>query len=141
MSVPSNNFQVNIFGNDNSNQNPHHLKGLLADADYYIPGFNRGELTIEFLRSWIAAKIPDADILKIMTTNGYEISGLEDERGPVKVGFAADIIATAQNPLDDINALRDVQFVMKDGNVFKRGGVVSSLDFFNNGPVYGWRKR
>ncbi len=112
MSVPSNNFQVNIFGNDNSNQNPHHLKGLLADADYYIPGFNRGELTIEFLRSWIAAKIPDADI-----------------------------IATAQNPLDDINALRDVQFVMKDGNVFKRGGVVSSLDFFNNGPVYGWRKR
>ena len=112
-----------------------------TDADYYIPGFNRGELTIEFLRSWIAAKIPDADILKIMTTNGYEISGLEDERGPVKVGFAADIIATAQNPLDDINALRDVQFVMKDGNVFKRGGVVSSLDFFNNGPVYGWRKR
>lgn len=112
-----------------------------TDADYYIPGFNRGELTIEFIRTWIAADIPDADILKVMTHNGYLISETEDSRGPIKVGYAADIIATADNPLDDINALRDVQFVMKDGKVFKRDGVVASLDFFHNGPVFGWRKR
>ncbi|MDA0683677.1 MAG: amidohydrolase family protein [Bacteroidetes bacterium] len=112
-----------------------------TDADYFIPGFNRGELTIEFLRTWKAADIPDAEILKVLTTNGYEISELEDERGPLKVGFAADIIATAENPLDDINALRDVRFVMKNGMVFKKDGVVSSLDFFHNGPAYGWRKR
>ena len=112
-----------------------------TDADYYIPGFNRGELTIEFLRTWIAAEIPNAAILKVLTTNGYEISELQDQRGPIKVGFAADIIATADNPLEDINALRNVQFVMKDGQVFKKDGIVNSLDFFHNGPVYGWRKR
>jgi imidazolonepropionase-like amidohydrolase len=112
-----------------------------TDADYYIPGFNRGELTIEFIRTWIAAGIPDADILKVMTHNGYLISETENERGPVKVGYAADIIATADNPLDDINALRDVRFVMKDGKVFKKDGVVEPLDFFHNGPVFGWRKR
>ena len=112
-----------------------------TDADYYIPGFNRGELTIEFIRTWIAAGIPDADILKVMTHNGYLISETENERGPVKVGYAADIIATADNPLDDINALRDVRFVMKDGKVFKKDGVVEPLNFFHNGPVFGWRKR
>ncbi len=112
-----------------------------TDADYYIHGMNRGELTIEFIESWKASGIPDAEILKIMTINGYIISETENSRGPIKVGFAADIIATAENPLLDINALRDVRFVMKDGMVFKKDGVVSSLGFFNNGPRYGWRKR
>jgi len=112
-----------------------------TDADYFIPGMNRGELTIEFLETWKAAGIPDADILKIMTTNGFEISELENERGAIRVGLAADMIATAENPLEDIDALRDVRFVMKDGKVFKKDGVVSSLGFFHNGPAFGWRVR
>ncbi len=117
------------------------MMAFSTDADYYIEGMNRGELTIEFIKSWIDSGIPNAEILKIMTTNGYLISETEDTRGPIRVGFAADIIATAENPLDDINALRNVRFVMKDGMVFKQNGVVASLGFFNNGPRYGWRKR
>ncbi len=120
-------------------------KGVLlvfsTDADYYIPGMNRGELSIEFIESWKAAGIPDPEILKVMTINGYRISETMDTRGPIKVGLAADIIATADNPLEDIEALRDVRFVMKDGLVFKRDGVVAPLAFFHNGPAYGWRKR
>jgi len=33
--------------------------------------------------------------------------------------MAADIIATPANPLEDIQALKRVNFVMKDGVVFK----------------------
>ena len=112
-----------------------------TDADYFIPGLNRGELTIEFLKSWKAAGIPDAEILKVLTTNGYEISELENERGPIQEGFAADIIAVRGNPLEDIYALRNVSFVMKDGLVFKHDGVVAPMDFFHNGPQYGWKVR
>lgn len=112
-----------------------------TDADYFIPGMHRGELTIEFLETWKAAGIPDAEILKVLTTNGYEISELEDERGPLKEGFAADIIAVPANPLENIDALRQVDFVMKDGLVFKKDGVVTPMDFFHNGPAYGWRVR
>lgn len=112
-----------------------------TDADYYIPGLNRGELTIDFIKSWKAAQIPDPEILKIMTTNGFEVCEIENERGPIKVGLAADMIAVAANPLENIDALRDVSFVMKDGLVFKQDGVVSSLEFFHDGPAYGWRKR
>ncbi|MFT4603826.1 MAG: imidazolonepropionase-like amidohydrolase [Rhodothermales bacterium] len=112
-----------------------------TDADYYIPGLNRGELSIEFIKTWEEAGIPNADILRAMTVNGYRISETTESRGLLKPGLAGDVIALSANPLDDINALRDVRFVMKDGMVFKRDGVVMSLDFFHNGPAYGWRKR
>jgi hypothetical protein len=45
------------------------------------------------------------------------------------------------NPLEDIDTLRDVRFVMKDGMVFKRDGVMTPEKFFHAGPVKGWRKR
>jgi imidazolonepropionase-like amidohydrolase len=112
-----------------------------TDADYYIPGMNRGEVVINFLLSWKAAGIPAKEILKIMTTNGYEVSDLITRRGPIKVGLPADMIAVAGNPLSDIDTLRSVSFVMKDGLVFKRDGVMTPEKFLHGGPVNGARIR
>ncbi len=42
------------------------------------------------------------------------------DRGPINAGFYADLIAVAGDPLTDINALRSVQFVMKNGMVQER---------------------
>ena len=112
-----------------------------TDADYYVPGMTRGEVAIEFILTWQDAGIPNVDILRAMTVNGYRVSETEDERGPIRTGLAADLIAVSGNPLEDINALRDVQFVMKDGVVFKQGGVMTPEKFFHGGPVNGWRIR
>ena len=112
-----------------------------TDADYFAPGLTRGEITINFLLTWKAAEIPAPDILKIMTINGYKACDIFDERGPIKVGFPADIIASRENPLEDIDALRDIQFVMKDGRVFKQNGIVTPMAFFHSGPERGWEKR
>ncbi len=112
-----------------------------TDADYYVPGLHRGEITIDFLKTWKAAEIPAPDILRAMTITGYEASEVEHERGLIRQGMAADIIAVAANPLEDIDALRDVRFVMKDGQVFKQDGVVMPMNFFHSGPKYGWRVR
>jgi imidazolonepropionase-like amidohydrolase len=112
-----------------------------TDADYYVPGKTRGEVAIEFIETWKAAGIPPADILKAMTTNGYRVTELERTRGPIKVGNFADLIAVAGNPLQSIDALRDVRFVMKDGMVFKRDGVMTPAGFFNGGPVNGYSRR
>jgi imidazolonepropionase-like amidohydrolase len=112
-----------------------------TDADYFVPGRTRGEVAIEFIETWKAAGIPAADILRAMTVNGYKVSETEKTRGPIRVGLAADFIAVAGNPLDSIDALRNVQFVMKDGLVFKRDGVMTPGAFFNGGPVRGWRIR
>jgi imidazolonepropionase-like amidohydrolase len=112
-----------------------------TDADYYVPGKNRGEVAIEFIETWKAAKIPNADILRAMTVTGYRASQTERTRGPIAVGMAADLIAVRENPLENIDALRDVRFVLKDGMVFKRDGVMTPAEFFHGGPVHGWRIR
>ena len=112
-----------------------------TDADYYIPGMTRGEVAIEFIETWKAAGIPNVDILRAMTTNGYLVSETENTRGPIRAGLAADLIAVRGNPLESIDALRDVQFVMKDGVVFKQNGVMTPEKFFHGGPVNGWNIR
>ena len=53
----------------------------------------RGELTINFLLTWKAAGIPPADILRAMTINGYKAADIIKDRGPIKPGFYADLIA------------------------------------------------
>jgi imidazolonepropionase-like amidohydrolase len=112
-----------------------------TDADYFVPGRTRGEVAIEFVETWKAARIPAPDILKAMTTNGYKVTELERTRGPIKVGLWADLIAVPGNPLQSIDALRDVRFVMKNGTVFKKDGVMTPAAFFNGGPVNGWNAR
>jgi imidazolonepropionase-like amidohydrolase len=112
-----------------------------TDADYWVEGKTRGEVCLEFLKTWTDAGIPNADIIRAMTTNGFKVSVTDQTRGPIKAGFFADMIAVAGNPLDDVNALKQVQFVMKDGLVFKRDGVMTPGAFFNGGPVNGWRIR
>jgi imidazolonepropionase-like amidohydrolase len=112
-----------------------------TDADYYVPGKTRGEVAIEFISTWKAAGIPTLDIIRAMTINGYKCSETYERRGPINVGLSADLIAVRGNPLDDIDALRDVQFVLKDGQVFKQNGVMTPGAFFHGGPVNGWRIR
>jgi imidazolonepropionase-like amidohydrolase len=112
-----------------------------TDADYYVPGKTRGEVAIEFIETWKAAGIPAPDILRAMTIGGFKVSETENVRGPIRAGLAADLIAVTGNPLESIDVLRDVRFVMKDGLVFKRDGVMTPAKFFNGGPVNGWNIR
>ena len=131
-------FRRQVEGMKNAYAN--HVKmAFSTDADYFIPGMTRGEIAIDFLRSWKAAEIPAPEILKIMTVNGYKVCDIYDKRGPIKTGLPADLIAVRGNPLQEIDALRDVRFVMKDGVVFKRDGVMTPEKFFHSGPVNGWR--
>ena len=103
---------------------------------------NRGDLTIAFLLTWKAAGIPAKDILKALTINGYKAADVyKDQRGPIKAGYFADIVGIQGDPLADIDALRNVQFVMKNGAVFKKNGVITIDSLLHPGPVNGFRRR
>jgi imidazolonepropionase-like amidohydrolase len=85
-----------------------------------LPGKNRGEMMLDYLDMWDAAGVPPAATLKAMTTDAAEFMRINKTRGSISKGMAADIIATPANPLESIQTLRQVSFVMKDGQVVRR---------------------
>jgi imidazolonepropionase-like amidohydrolase len=91
-----------------------------TDVFMDVPGKSRADLMFDYLEVWTAAGVPPAAILQAMTTNAAELFRWRGQRGWIAPGHAADIIATPQNPLDNIQALRRVSFVMKDGKVIKK---------------------
>jgi len=90
-----------------------------TDAFFTKVGETRGTLAAEYVDSWVEAGVPAKDTLQAMTINAARLLGIDRDRGAIKPGLAADIIATPENPLDNIQAVRKVSFVMKDGSVFK----------------------
>jgi imidazolonepropionase-like amidohydrolase len=52
--------------------------------------------------------------------NGAKLLDWDDQIGQLKPGYLADVIAVSGNPLDDITALKHVDFVMKGGVIFKK---------------------
>jgi len=59
------------------------------------------------------------DALRAATLNAADLMGWSDKIGELTPGHYADIIAVTGNPLDDVQTLEHVSFVMKGGVVAK----------------------
>ena len=59
------------------------------------------------------------DAIKSATIISAEFLGWQDKIGSIEPGKLADIIAVKGDSLNDIKVLRDVKFVMKDGEIYK----------------------
>jgi imidazolonepropionase-like amidohydrolase len=53
------------------------------------------------------------------TLNAADLLGWQDTIGSISVGKYADIIAVAEDPIQNIRVLENVGFVMKDGTVYR----------------------
>jgi imidazolonepropionase-like amidohydrolase len=89
---------------------------IVTDA----PNETRADMTWDYLAVWRAAGVPPAEILKCMTTNDAELFRISKERGAITKGLFADIIAMPASPLDNIESLRKVNFVMKNGAIVRK---------------------
>ena len=90
-----------------------------SDTVTEMPGRTRADMMLDYLAVWRAAGVPPADILKAMTTNGAELLRIAKDRGAIAPGQFADIIAMPADPLQEIESLRKVNFVMKNGKVVR----------------------
>lgn len=63
--------------------------------------------------------------IQAATSNAADLLGHANELGSIKVGKYADLIAVSGDPLKDISLLEKVEFVMKDGKVYKSAGAAS----------------
>ena len=65
------------------------------------------------------AGMPNSIALKSATIESAKLLRMDDRLGRIQPNMLADIIGMAKNPLDDISAVSDVGFIMKDGVIFK----------------------
>ncbi len=66
------------------------------------------------------AGMTNSDILKSATVNAADLIDMSASLGTIESGKIADIVAYDESPLKNIEALLDVDFVMKDGKVHKQ---------------------
>ncbi len=57
--------------------------------------------------------------IQAATVNAADLLGLAEEVGTLEPGRRADLIAVDGDPLSDVTVLTDVDFVMRDGRVYK----------------------
>ncbi len=75
-----------------------------------------GELEI-YVRK---AGLSPMDAIKTATLNAARLLQVDNKLGQIRSGYLADIIAVKGNPLDNIALLQQVDFVMKEGKIYKR---------------------
>lgn len=77
-----------------------------------------GKNAAEF-RHMVEAGMPPMKAIQSATLEASKLLGEQDNLGSLIRGKTADIIAVSGNPLEDISILEEVDFVMKEGEVYK----------------------
>ena len=83
-----------------------------TDAGVYPHGDNGKQMS--YMVKWGLSPL---QAIQASTINNAALFGLENDIGQIKDGFYADIIAVKGNPLENIDELETIRFVMKDGDV------------------------
>jgi len=85
-----------------------------TDAGIYPHGDNARQLAV-----MVRYGMTPMQAMQAATVNGADAIGLAEQIGTLKTGAYADLIATSDDPLNDIRALERVGFVMKGGAVVR----------------------
>jgi imidazolonepropionase-like amidohydrolase len=89
-----------------------------TDFDGYITPFDLG-MPMREIQLMQAAGMTPVQILVAGTRHAAHVCNLENELGTIEPGKIADIIVVNGNPLDDLEALLDVQMVIHNGEVIR----------------------
>lgn len=82
-----------------------------------------GENAREF-EYMVEGGMPPMEAIRSATIVPAELLGINDRLGSLEAGKLADLVAVQGDPLEDITLLQDIDFVMKEGVVYKRPPVV-----------------
>jgi imidazolonepropionase-like amidohydrolase len=91
-----------------------------------VGGFDWSQpIAEEFVREVEFGMTP-MQAIQSATVRAAELLGRPGELGVIAAGAYADIIAVSGDPLSDVTVLKNVQFVMKDGTVYKKPEATAS---------------
>lgn len=83
-----------------------------TDAGVFEHGANGGEFAL-----MVNAGMTPAEALASATTIAAKTLGMENEIGKIAVGYSADLVAVAENPLTNIRTLEKPEWVMVRGRI------------------------
>jgi len=81
--------------------------------------FPHGENAKEFAYM-VEGGMPALEAIRAATLSAASLLDQSGNLGVIEPGFAADIVAVSGDPLRDITLLQHIEFVMKDGVVYKK---------------------
>ena len=93
-----------------------------TDTVIEVPNKSRSDLMLDYLAVWREAGVPQGspDGPVLAGLGWAELLHINQQRGTLAPGLAADIIAMPANSMEDIESLRKINFVMKDGKIIRR---------------------
>ncbi|HYK55445.1 MAG TPA: amidohydrolase family protein, partial [Flavisolibacter sp.] len=86
-----------------------------TDAGVYMHGKNWKEFVY-----MVEGGMQPLEAIRCATLNAAELLGVTDILGVIEKGKLADIIAVNGDPVQDISVMEKVNFVMKNGVVYKK---------------------
>ncbi|MFC3122556.1 metal-dependent hydrolase family protein [Agaribacter flavus] len=96
-----------------------HENGVLiafgTDSGVSAHGDNGKEFSL-----MVEAGMSEMDAILSATINAAKLLKIQDILGTLEAGKLADMVAVKGNPIDDITLLQNIDFVMKDGKVYKQ---------------------
>ncbi|HJP38982.1 MAG: amidohydrolase family protein [Gammaproteobacteria bacterium] len=88
-----------------------------TDAGTFKHGTNAKEFEL-----MVRFGMSEMDAIHAATVSTASLFGIDADTGTLEAGKLADLIAVTRDPLKDISALRNIDFVMKSGAVAKQNG-------------------
>jgi imidazolonepropionase-like amidohydrolase len=93
------------------------LIALGSDLYHQVPRMTRGEGALECLFGLAEAGLTPIEALRAATSSAAEVLGRRDSIGQIKPGFAANLVAVAGNPLENLRVMGRIKMVIKQGIV------------------------
>ena len=78
-----------------------------------------GKNAMEF-QFMVEAGMPALEAIRAATLSAADLLGMPEQLGQIEKGFLADIVAVGEDPSKNIKTMMQVQFVMKDGIIYKQ---------------------
>lgn len=93
---------------------------FIASTDAGIPNNPHTALPVSLQALGACSGLSNVEVLRSATSRAAEALRIGGVTGALQPGLAADVIAVAGNPLDDLAALERLAFVMKGGTIYRR---------------------
>lgn len=91
------------------------------------------------LEAFTNAGLTPAEALKTATLNPALFFDIQEKYGTVSVGKIADLVVLSENPLEDINNVRKINVVIRDGQVIDATKIAEIKNSIKTENSYSWK--